>query len=108
MGTHPIFESDFDCLTDMKTGAFRDRVLRRIAHTRGLQLEDLQKLEDAEIITQFWHHLKLADLDHFSLSAVDSCHDVVSRMCNRSTRNKRFAHMKILEQNGYFHLANGF
>jgi len=22
MGTHPIFESDFDCLTDLKLGVF--------------------------------------------------------------------------------------
>jgi len=35
MGTHPIFESDFDCLTDMNNGlhAFIQNVITRIVIT---------------------------------------------------------------------------
>jgi len=40
MGTHPIFESDFDCLTDFEIGHKGDNNLSRAFHVIGHSSRD--------------------------------------------------------------------
>lgn len=89
----------------MKSDALRNRVLRRIAHTRGVLLKELETLDDEEIITQYWRYLKMCEIPHFSQDAIESCRVFLERMKLRAVRNRRFAEMRQLESNGYFELA---
>merc|ERR1712126_369042 len=45
MGTHPIFESDFDCLTDMSNDRLVEAVSRLTAERDALRRKE-QKMED--------------------------------------------------------------
>jgi hypothetical protein len=91
----------------MKSDKLRERLLNRIAHTRQLKISDLEKLDDAEIIKQFWHFLKISDIDHFDESAIDDCEIPIERIKARKFRNERFGKMAELEKNGYFELSKG-
>jgi len=68
----------------------QERVFRRICHTRGISLEAIKNLSDEEIIRQFWHHLKVADLNHLNPFAIDDCEAIVEKMKHRETRNESY------------------
>mgnify|MGYP006944982824 CR=1 FL=1 len=91
----------------MKTGTLRRRALRRIAHTRGVKIEHLEKLTDAQILTEFWRHLRVSDIAHFSDDSIEKCEEIIKRINQRKVRNQRYVEMKQLESNGYFELSKG-
>jgi len=67
----------------------QERVFRRVCHTRGISLDAIKNLSDEEIIRQFWHHLKVADLNNLNPFAIDDCEAIVEKMKHRETRNER-------------------
>jgi len=55
MGTHPIFESDFDCLTEMiRLVNFRISASRR-TKKQLIRASDLPKVEEKPLLSKVYH-----------------------------------------------------
>merc|ERR1711892_1031723 len=130
MGTHPIFESDFDCLTDTKMLSkvlYRHNNLRRNLidlsksqiRTRIMESKstfiDVRRFDAGVIETNRWIHISLNELEEaLELNDEDfaaqfdaekpNINDELVFYCMKGVRSKSAA--LYFEQNGYTNVSN--
>merc|ERR1712131_305431 len=88
MGTHPIFESDFDCLTDMNQVTTRNELKDQIQEIRSKNLEIEQKLNSLHgsgiTIASRKAYFKLLEENNYERDEFRKMIGIYSQMTNQS------------------------
>merc|ERR1711990_155093 len=88
MGTHPIFESDFDCLTDMNQATNRNELKNQIKEIRSTNSEIKQKLqalhESGITIESRKAYFKLLEENNYERDEFRKMIGIYSEMTNQS------------------------